>query len=175
MSKETSLIINCSWTKFMAIIVIVLVFFMQIFRLTILRFSSGTFFDFSSDFFTPSLFIFEWSLLLSLWSKACCYKIGCSAAINRVWWQSGWCMWLKIGRSMVWITVGSEFYLPASFESNSSDICRFIFYFSKCNIILRYYTKCSIRGLTKYWNTQEIQIRKFELLVIIFFETWFFK
>ena len=40
---------NCSWTKFIAIIVNVLVFFMQIFRLTILRFSR-TFFDFSRLF-----------------------------------------------------------------------------------------------------------------------------
>ena len=48
------------------------VFLMQIFCLTIFRFSSRIFFDFSGDFFTLSFFIFQWSLLLSLRSKACC-------------------------------------------------------------------------------------------------------
>ena len=41
------LVFNCSWTKFMEIMVNVLVFFVQIFRLTIFRFSSRTFFEFS--------------------------------------------------------------------------------------------------------------------------------
>ena len=63
---------NCSWTMIIAIIVNMLVFFMQIFHSTILSFSSRTFFDFSGDFFSLSFFIFEWSLLPSLWSKACC-------------------------------------------------------------------------------------------------------
>ena len=66
------MLFNCSWTKFIAIIVNVLVFFMQIFLVTVLRFSSRTFFDFWSDFLTLSCFIFEWSLFLSLRSKACC-------------------------------------------------------------------------------------------------------
>ena len=47
----------------MAIIVIVCVFFMQIFRLTILGFSSRTFFDLS-DLFMLSFFIFKWLIAL---------------------------------------------------------------------------------------------------------------
>ena len=57
-------VINYSWTKFIAIIVNLLVFLMQIFLLIIFRFSSGNLFDFSSDFFELSFFSFEWSLLL---------------------------------------------------------------------------------------------------------------
>ena len=51
----------CILSKFIAIIVNLCVFFMQIFRMTILRFSSRTFFDFSSDIFTLSFFIFLWT------------------------------------------------------------------------------------------------------------------
>ena len=43
-------VFNCSWTKFIEIILNVCLFPKQIFRLTILRFSSRIFFDFSSDF-----------------------------------------------------------------------------------------------------------------------------
>ena len=66
-----NVVFNCSWTKFITIIVNVLNFFMQIFGLIILRFSSRTLFDFSFDFFTHLFVIFEWSLLHSLRSKAC--------------------------------------------------------------------------------------------------------
>ena len=45
--------------KFIAINVNVLVFFMQIYCLTILRFSSRTFFDFLSDFFHAFVLHFQ--------------------------------------------------------------------------------------------------------------------
>ena len=48
--------INCSWTKFIANIVNVFVFFMQNFRLTILTFRVT---------FSPWLFAFSWSKILS--------------------------------------------------------------------------------------------------------------
>ena len=49
---------NCSREKFEAIIVNVLVFFMQNFCLTVFAFSR-TFFDILSDFFTLQFFVFE--------------------------------------------------------------------------------------------------------------------
>ena len=54
------------------IILNVLVFFYANFCLNVFRFSFRTFFDFVSDFFLLSFFIFEGSLLLSLRNKACC-------------------------------------------------------------------------------------------------------
>ena len=48
------------------------VFFMQIFCVTVLHFSSRIIFDFSSDFFMHFFFIFEWFQLLSLRNKVCC-------------------------------------------------------------------------------------------------------
>ena len=118
-------ILNCSLTKFVkfiAIIINVLVFFMQILRMSILLCSSRTFFDFSSDFFTLSFTIFERSLLLSLRSKSCCYyKVVCSIA--------EWSIQLGMDREVSGLNPGGVNYFSTrlSLESNSSNFSRFMF------------------------------------------------
>ena len=55
--SKLGMVINCSWTKFITIIVNVCVFFMQKFVLDN--------FDFSSDFYAFDLLRFAWSKILS--------------------------------------------------------------------------------------------------------------
>ena len=59
--------------KLIVIILNVLVFLGKFFAWPFCVFFSWTFFDFSSNFFTFSFFIFEWSLLLALRNKVFCY------------------------------------------------------------------------------------------------------
>ena len=111
-----------------SIIVNVLVFFMQIFRLTILRFSSRTFFDLSSDFLcVPYSFLSD--LYCSHFEVKLVANIGCSIATIRGRWPSVQCLCLGIGRSTVRIPAWSNVFPPACRSSAILPIlvCLYLF------------------------------------------------